>query len=215
MPTPSSGLLLFVLDGQGIPSSTSLQTIQTAALDATSPLGSSILLACHQALVQDLDSLTSDERIVTGLGSANVASPETLLELPRYYPHDAIVANIHLYLIQVLRYLACNRDATAPSVQCTCMLGFSSGMLAASVIACAKDIPTFVSYAVGAFRLGFWLGLRVQQHMYEASTGLAHDNLAWSLVSFGSTRTEIQDAIGSYERENVSFVSSVRRRCSY
>ncbi|KAI0685572.1 beta-ketoacyl synthase [Cytidiella melzeri] len=193
-----------VLDGQGIPSTTSSQTIHTALHDAQSPLANSIMRACHQMLLRDFGSMSSEEQENSGLTVTDFATPNALLELALRYQSNAIVANIHLYLVQLLRYLAHANDTLGAEEDCTSVsdiYGFSSGMLAATVIACAKDIPSLISHAISVFRFAFWLGVRSEQHARTATNGIvaeASPAATWSLVVFGSTRGEIQQAIDRY-----------------
>lgn len=199
-----------VLDGQGIPSITSPQTIQTALQDAQLPLSNSILLGCHQALLQDVSSLSSKDKASCGFGAGDIVFPAAILELPLRYPTNAVVANIHLCLVQLLRYLAiCNNGSNPVHDKASGheVLGFSSGTLAATVIACAKDIPSCVAHAVSAFRLAFWLGLRSEQYAHTLSSGALKDypsDATWSLVIFGTTREEIQQAIEQHIVAHVS-----------
>lgn len=200
----------FVLDGQGIPASTSPQTIQIALQDATVPLGHAVLLACHQAFLQDYRSLTPEEQADSGLTIDDCPSPESLLELPQCILYNAIVGNIHLYLIQLLRYIA-NIDASTlgemhPSIGELGVLGFSTGMIASTVIACADNIPRFISHATEAFRLAFFMGLRAQQYLARAIPDIQLSDPAaqsWTLVTFGSSRAEIQGAVEKFNAEKV------------
>lgn len=202
-------VLSFVLDGQGIPSTVSSQTIRTALKDAQGPIANSVLIACHQALLRDFSSLSAGDQIDSGIIAPDLAAPTSLLELPLRYPTNAIVANVQLYLVQLLRYLTYAGDGfTSPEGEHTDseIYGFSSGMLAATVIACSRDIPSFITHAVSICRLAFWLGLRSQQH----ANNLLRESLAessctstWNLVIFGSTRAEVQVAINSYNNAHV------------
>ncbi|KAI0343639.1 ketoacyl-synt-domain-containing protein [Trametopsis cervina] len=195
----------FVLDGQGIQSSASLQTISTAIEDAQAPLANSVLHACHQSLLRDFNSLSSQERVESGLTLADISTPLSLLELPLRAPTNAIAANIQLYLVQLLRFLASLPSDHWQTAQDTAhesdILGFSSGLLAATVIACARDIPSCITHAVSAFRVGFWLGLRAQQHASKALVGNVTPGASeatWCLVVFGATRGEISLAIDGF-----------------
>lgn len=165
------------------------------------------MLACHAAFVADFSALTIQEQHDTGLSLDDVPRPESLLELPQRFPHNALVANVHLYLIQLLRHIACTDPGASLSISTEAgILGFSTGMIAATVIACADTIPVFISHATEAFRLAFWLGLRAQQY---AASALPEINLpdaasaSWTLVTFGSTRDEVQQAVNRFNAENV------------
>ena len=199
----------FVLDGQGIPTTTSPQTIQTALHDAQSPLGRALLLSCYEAFLADYGSLSPEEQLESGLTLEDCSRPESLVELPLHTTFNAIVGNVHLYLIQILRYIA-NLDSgvSFETSGIVGVLGFSTGMIAATVIACADAIPSFIAHATEAFRLGFWIGLRAQQYVNRA---LPHIELpepqsaSWTLVIFGCTRAEVQEAVDKFNEEKVRF----------
>ena len=125
-------------------------------------------------------------------------------------PHNAPAANVHLSLVQLLRYAACTDFAAPPAVSPEAgVLGFSTGMFAAAVIACADTIPRFIAHATEACRLAFWLGLRAQQHARRAVPDVQMpepERQSWTLVTFGSSRAEVQDAVNRYNAEKVRCV---------
>ncbi|EKM53832.1 uncharacterized protein PHACADRAFT_198250 [Phanerochaete carnosa HHB-10118-sp] len=197
-----------VLDGQGSPNASSSQTIQTAVRDAQTPIGTAVLLSCHQALIQDYGSLSSQEKLDSGLSPDDFPRPESIFDLSSRFPHNAVVANVHLYLIQLLRYIAAtgSHDPSAPRAMSKglCIIGFSTGMVTASIIACADTIPVLISYATQGFRLAFWIGLRAQQYAQSALSAVQiadAPSASWTLVAFGSTRAEIQRAVDNYNAE--------------
>ena len=200
---------VFVLDGQGIAASNSPQTLQIAQRDSCTPVGSTVLLACYQALRRDLDTLRSDEQQVTGIAVTEEWNPAFLLKLASLYPGNAIVENTHLVLLQLLRWAANTPLMVASDISehtdSSSFVGFSSGILAATAIACARDIPTFVQHAVSIFRLSFWIGLRAQQYSSQAVAGLPIGDVSatWNLVTFGSTRSEIEEALTAFNMEQV------------
>lgn len=197
----------FVLDGQGIPASTNQQTINTAQEDARTPLGAAVLLSCYQAFVKDLATLTPEEQHSAGLTLADVPVPDALLALPQLAAHNAVVGNVHLYLVQVLRYAARVAGAAFPRAHPALgVLGFSTGMLAAAVIACADTVPNFVRHATEAFRLAFWLGLRAQQYAARALPAVPLPDApaqAWTLITFGASRAEVEDAVAKFNADKV------------
>jgi hypothetical protein len=207
----------FVLDGQGIPITTSLQTTKIALRDAQAPLGRAILLSCYQAFIADYGSLSQQEQLDSGLTLEDCPRPESLLELPRRTPHNAIVGNVHLYLVQILRYVAqfdtCVALETSADVG---ILGFSTGMLAATVIACASTIPNFIAHSTEAFRLAFWTGLRAQQYANRAHPYIESSDpksASWTLVIVGPTRSEIQEVVDQYNEEKVGSESDNKVAC--
>ena len=197
----------FVLDGQGNPVSTSPQTIHIAKQDAHTPLGMAVLLSCYQAFIQDFNSLSPVEREESGIAVEACPNPDALLDLPQHVPHNAIVGNIHLYLVQILRYIASIDGSLNRSIHPTFgVLGFSTGMVAASVIACADSIPQLVAHATEAFRLAFWIGVRAQQYARSALRDALipePEGPSWTLVMFGASRGEVQGAVDRFNAEQV------------
>jgi hypothetical protein len=207
----------FVLDGQGIPASTSPQTIQTALRDAQTPLGHTIILSCYQAFVADYESMSSAEQVDSGLALEDCLRPESLVELPQRISHNAIIGNAHLYLIQILRYVA-NMDFGGASYGISedfGVLGFSTGMIAATVIACSVTIPDLITHATEAFRLAFWMGLRAQQYANRMLPYIELENprsASWTLITFGSTRAEIQEATNRHNEQTVGYADFKKLR---
>ncbi|GBE80926.1 Orsellinic acid synthase [Sparassis crispa] len=200
----------FLFDGQGTPASFAPQTIATALRDAELPLGSALLLACHQAFLHEFQSLSPDEQSVSGLDIPRFSSPRALLHISLDLRSNAIVANTHLFLVQVLRYLAAagvsSPGSSGFSTEASNFIGFSSGMFAATVVAASQDIPSFLVNAVETFRLAFWLGLRSQQ--FASSTlslqPSSDASAPWSFVFFGAPRDEVQRAVDSYNQNQPS-----------
>ena len=199
-----------VLDGLGIPCSTASETMQASLADAKSPLGATLLLACHQALVQELSALDANDVAASGFDTDAIPTPESLLELPESHPRNSIVANIHLYLVQLLCYLRhTSFDTSIPRTESANEIGilaFSTGMFAAVVIASSVTVPDFLTHAVEVFRAVFWLGLRVQKSATRATGAAAQSGSllsSWSLVIFGAQRSEVQQAVDRYNADRV------------
>ena len=200
-----------VLDGLGIPCSTASETIQTSLADANSPLGATLLLACHQALFQELSTLDTNDIAANGFDTDAIPTPTSLLELPKSYPHNSVVANIHLYLVQLLCYLHHTSFDTSTPALTECaddigILAFSTGMFAAVVIASSETVTDFLTHAVEVLRAVFWLGLRVQNSAARATGAAAQSGSSlssWSLVIFGAQRSEVQEAVDRYNADYV------------
>ncbi|THH15897.1 hypothetical protein EUX98_g9388, partial [Antrodiella citrinella] len=133
---------LLVLDGQGTTAASSPQIITLALHDAQSPLGSVILAACYQAFVQEYNSISAKEQATTGFQLSVVHDPTTFLSHSLAARPNAVSANLSLYLTQLLRYIA-HLNPISFSLSDSCrehaLLGFSTGMFAASVIASADS----------------------------------------------------------------------------
>ncbi|CCM00101.1 uncharacterized protein FIBRA_02128 [Fibroporia radiculosa] len=166
-----------VFDSQGPPTipGHSPQTIQTAIRDSRLPLGHVLLTACHQALVCDLTSVSQEEQTRFGLNLKNLGTPLDLLHLHPALRENVAMENVHLLLIQLLRFVA---NVEFPELLCEGrasgfrnvhgLLGSSTGLLAAVVVSTSKDIPAFIATSVEAFRLAFWLGFSTQCFIHSS-----------------------------------------------
>lgn len=205
---------IFVLDGLGTSAAFTSQTVQVALRDAQSPLGHVVLLSCHAALLQEFSSLSADEMKDTGVDIQCLKDPLAVLDVPPSLRTNTLVAIVNLYLTQILRFLAHTEAGHLDARTCGYdnqyeVLGFSTGLLAAAVITTSTDIPTLIFRAVEALRLGFWLGFHSQRFTSAAIKDLSasSDSSPWSLLTFGSSREEMREAIDRYNAEHVSQVA--------
>jgi hypothetical protein len=74
------------------------------------------------------------------------------------------------------------------------VLGFSSGVLSACVVAASQSTLAYISNAIEAFRLSFWIGVRTLGYQRNAlrDGGIG---LPWSVVLLGVDREEAEDAV--------------------
>ncbi|KAI0919364.1 Type I Iterative Polyketide synthase (PKS) [Taiwanofungus camphoratus] len=203
----------FLFDGQGTPASFSALTTKHALRDVNLPVGNALVLACHAAFLHEFDSLSTDDRVSSGIDPHEFSAPFSLLDVSPHFQTNAIIANINLYLVQLLRFLAnvepSNLGLSDPGKDSTVspeLLGFSAGVFAATVIAASSDIPSFILNAVETFRLAFWLGFRCQTFAVSSLSAQGMNDLSapWSLVLFGSTYAEIQEAVDHYNIKHAS-----------
>ncbi|KAG6866326.1 Type I Iterative PKS [Blastosporella zonata] len=214
----SPALHLPIFAGQGTSAATSSQTRQTALSDASSSSGSLLLSACYDAFHQELSCLSVDDFSALRIDIADFSTPSDLLSSPRgLYLHNPVVSGSTLFLIQTLRYLA--------FVEATCIstssltpfsdvlkanvehnlgvLGFSSGILPACVVATSFSTFGYITKAVEAYRLALWIGIR--SHLYRVETLKAasldlYTDLPWSLVFIGIGRDEAEEAIAAFSK---------------
>ncbi|KAH8088988.1 ketoacyl-synt-domain-containing protein [Cristinia sonorae] len=194
---------IVVLDGQGSPAASAPHTLALALEDAHSPLGAAVLLTCYQSLCQEYYSLSPEHQPLAGFDPSSSSQPTSFLTHILTARPNAVTSNLAVYLAQLLRYVA-QLDLSSQDLvpKDHAFLGFSTGMFAASVIAAAQSIPILLSSAVEGSRLAFWLGLRAQQF---AETSLSATTIPssspWSLVVFGSSRSDIQQAVDQFNRD--------------
>ncbi|KAG5644334.1 Type I Iterative PKS [Asterophora parasitica] len=211
-------LHLPVFAGQGTTAAAAPQTRQRAILDASSRSGSILLSACHEAFHRELSSLSAPETLHVAVDIADFSKPEDLLSWPEgRYLQNPVISGSTLFLLQTLRYLSfieetgISSDSLTPfsdvlkknSEHGLGVLGFSSGILPACVVATSTSTFSYISTAVEAYRLALWVGIRSQ--LYRRDTlkcgSLNLDTkLPWSLVFIGMSRMEAEVAISSFSK---------------
>ena len=149
-----------------------ISACEQALRDATLPSGSLLLSSCFDAFCTELSALSSTEVQQYGIDKAHFKTPKDILSgLPGRYENNPIVSGTKLCLLQCLRYLAHIESSGTSSSQFAdalqsnaChnlgVLGFSSGILPACVVAASGSVLTYISYSVEAFKLALWVGVR-------------------------------------------------------
>nr|APH07628.1 PKS2 [Agaricomycetes sp.] len=202
--------------GQGSYAMDSQETRSYALEDAIAPAGSILLSACHSVFLADLSSVSSIERASINLHPSDFTTPQSLVSLhsKEHYQANPIVSGMALFLIQTLRYLA-HVEASSSSHSSDFIsllqknqkhslgvLGFSSGLLPATVVATSSDTLEYINNAVQAFRVAFWIGLRTQLYNQTASDGFfvvhGESPLPWSLVFVGLGKEAANNAISQF-----------------
>ncbi|KAH9952215.1 putative polyketide synthase [Amylocystis lapponica] len=200
---------VFILDGQGTPSAFSPRTTAIALQDINLPLPFSVLLACHSAFLHEVRSLPVERQRSLEIDIQKFQEPHSLLDVDPSLRGNAVVANVNLYLTQLIRYLAnvnpsfldCSDGKTTGDIPFE-VVGVSTGLLAATIIATIRDIPSLFVHAVEILRLAFWLGIRTQEFAHSISASCAGDILPWVLVLLGSDREQVQVALDRYNTAN-------------
>jgi hypothetical protein len=174
----STHLNIPIFAGQGTVAANHFSTHNQALKDASSSAGSVLLSTCHDIFHAELASLSSDDFERIDIDKADFLNREALLDIrTERYLYNALISGTSLCLIQSLRYLAivetfavtnssvnpfvdflkCNADHNVG------ILGFSSGILPSCIAGTSSSTIAYISHAVEAYRLAFWIGLRVQQ----------------------------------------------------
>ncbi|KAG5652522.1 Type I Iterative PKS, partial [Sphagnurus paluster] len=219
MATPSpTPLHLPVFAGQGTTVVTAPQTRQTALLDASSHSGSILLAACHEAFHHELSSLPAPELFHVDIDLEDFEDPQKLLFLSKErYLHNAIISGSTLFLQQSLRYLAFVEALGNSTHSLTPfsdvlrqnsdyglgVLGFSSGILPACVVATSFSTFSYISKAIEAYRLALWVGIRSQLYRREVLQSGSLDletSLPWSLVFHGMGQSDAEESISNFNQ---------------
>lgn len=196
----SEAVLLFA--GQGSRTTFSAATA-TTLLNRVSrhPIASLILERCHEGFVQDLSTLTCDERaIVTEEDAKSLTTPEDMVKPSTALAKNPAIQAITFYLHQILEYVLYVQNEEDGKLYRTVSeaAGFCSGILPALVVSVDAAIgsPKFLEYAVGAFRLAFWIAIR-SALFSKAIAGTTWGDLPWSLVVAGLTRETLETSLTS------------------
>ncbi|KAL1669600.1 hypothetical protein GGF50DRAFT_110300 [Schizophyllum commune] len=182
---------LIILGGQGVASANSPSLHQRAQGVARTSTGRLLLTACHDAFIEELLSTFTWD--TPNIHANAFPTADALLAIPTGNDvHNTILSMTRTCLIQsllLLEWLESSKHRTIDSP--TVILPFSSGILAAYALSAARNIPSFITYAVDAFKIAFWIGYRV--HLYRQAFLISHNvapSLPWSLVVAGLTIAE-------------------------
>ncbi|KAL0948282.1 hypothetical protein HGRIS_010876 [Hohenbuehelia grisea] len=204
-----------VFAGQGTTAANSPKTRGQAQRDAATPNGSLLLAACFEAFHQEISSLSEEELAQTDIDIADFKTHESFLAVPsERYQSNPIITGTTLFLIQSLRYIAfiealgVSTDSLTPFSDVLKrnlehglgVLGFSSGILPACVVGTSFSAITFLTHAVEAYRLAFWIGVRTQS--YRSANVGEGASLPWSLVFMGLGKKTAEEAIANFRKEN-------------
>ncbi|KAJ3839646.1 putative polyketide synthase [Lentinula raphanica] len=213
-PSTRPQLLVPIFAGQGSTQTTISSYIDSIVRRSQHGLCATLLTVCHEAFLDELDSLSPLELAQIGVDPHDFRSPETLLTMwLSRFPHNAVMSSSTLILMQLLQYLSfvehlgAENGSLRPfadliggqSMSQVGILGFSSGILSACAVASSDSVKSFLSYALEAYRLAFWIGTRCQ--LYRFATSYADSNLPWSVVFLGISAEVAQEAISNFNTQ--------------
>lgn len=204
-----------VFSGQGTDAVNSARTREQGIHDATTSSGAVLITACFDVFREELTKLSSLELLHSEILLDEFHTGQDLLAATSSrHIRNPIISGTRLFLLQILRYLAhiecsgsiATRFADALQLGKSAslgILGFSSGVLAASVVASSQSTLSYISNSTEAFRLAFWVGLRMQEYRqnFLRSADPAADELPWSVVLLGIDQTTVEAAIAEFESQ--------------
>jgi len=203
-----------LFSGQGSTATALALTRQQALRDIRSPHGHLLLTSCHEAFYAEVSKLSEHELSESCISLIDFQEASSLLSFSSFYEHNPIISGISLFLVQALRYLAYLSTTEASDLSSAEILrnanhhfgviGFSSGTITACVVGASGSVLTFISNAVEAFRLAFWIGMRsMQERTQELRSALMFPDtqLPWSIVCVGSTKPDVLCFISDFEIE--------------
>ena len=217
--TSSTTLNIPVFAGQGTQAAKSIATRHQAHNDASTVLGSLLLKACYEAFTKEISSLSPSELAGIKIDPTDFPNPESLLDLPaERYDDNSVISGTTLFLFQSLRYLAYVESIATTTGSLTPftdilktnidqqvgIVGFSSGILAACLVASSQTALAYLTYAVEVYRLAFWIGVRSQQYRVNALESsyipLKWHTEPWSQVVIGLDIAAVSDYISKYHQ---------------
>jgi hypothetical protein len=204
--TSTSTILLPIFGGQTLnfsPESNSERFAQYTSF----PSGAVLLDACYDAFHTELRTLLSDVEEQVAICTNDFQEKASILSpIHEKYLFNPVVSGTTLLLHQTLQYLyfAENFDygvKERPLEAILCLniqhkvgvIGSSLGLLTAAVVAASRTKLGFIKHAVEAYRLAFWVGVRVQLHRRSKHTN------PWRLT-ITSNKSDVEQAALAFNK---------------
>jgi hypothetical protein len=204
----TSTTVLPIFGGQGVLSFDPQGTSKRLGLYTSFPSGAVLFAACYDALHTELRSLSSDLTEKVGICASDFKEKASILSpIHEQYLLNPIVSGTTLLLQQALQYLffveksdSETKDRSLEEIfhlnsqRKVGVLGFSSGILAAAVVAASRTKLDFIKHAVEAYRLAFWIGVRVQLFLHS-STQLTQNSNSWALAIVSNNKSDVEQSV--------------------
>lgn len=183
-----------------------------ACTDAkSSSLTQEFLQRCYRAFREETTILYHDDPTLCSSLLAQWDKAEDLLYPCSSTNNSPIIEGTKLYLFQVLRYLAnlCSSSLTINEAlrRSSQTIGFCSGILPAVVVAASETDNDFLTNAVEAYRLAFWIGYRVSLYAKNL-VGESWMDQPWALAVFGRGRSSIISDIEQFNEQVHNHISA-------
>lgn len=210
-----SSALVPIFGGQGM---MSLKDSEKILSLATSPSGAVLLDACYTAFHDELLSLTPEELRNIDICASDFKNMDSILFPDSQKYHDnPTLSGATLILLQNLAYLVYAESPCVKGAQLSFehalrshtsgrvgVLGFSSGIISACVVATSPSVPSFISNALQAYRLALWIGIRSQIHRKHLLDSSIPERLGeacpWSLMLRGLNKHQAQQFISCFNQ---------------
>ena len=198
------GIKVVIFGGQGTPNLFSEEVASTTLYESSCSSSAAILLSrCHAAFLEEFTSLGDiQDEVFPGIVVTTFSNPRNLLSPPKHLWDDPILQGTVICLQQLIKYLfsAHSGGKIFGNSDVWETAGFSSGVLAATVVAASKTSQEFIDYGVQAVRLAFWTALRSKLYCKQI-LGIRWKQYPWSLVVLGLSQQEIQERLKSFHAQ--------------
>ncbi|KAF2836624.1 conidial yellow pigment biosynthesis polyketide synthase [Patellaria atrata CBS 101060] len=161
-----------------------------------------ILSACFDAFVLEIQSLQDDEKLLLGEDIFSAFTTPLSLAIPsKSFSSNPIIQNTALYIQQMLEYLRYNSTQHEQNRTIDEVSGLCSGLIPAVMVAASPALldGKLHGWAVEGFRLVFWIGIRVAQNSRTQGHNNPND-LPWSLVVSGLGLEEMNEVLKRYNQ---------------
>ncbi|KAG9308914.1 putative polyketide synthase [Chiua virens] len=205
-----NNIVIPMFAGQGTTRTSLEQAAYQAIRDAGSPTGSLLLSSCLDVFLAELAALTPAELDQSGICPSDFDHPCRLLVPYDKYLKNHIISGTFLFLAQVLRYQSYAQDTSRSLLDLLRLniihdvgvLGLSSGIFPACVVATSYNPLSYITTAVETFRLVFWIALRVLQFTRKLLEKKPVDpSLPWSVSCVGLTKVDVEQHITQFEQK--------------
>ncbi|KAF5317486.1 hypothetical protein D9619_013156 [Psilocybe cf. subviscida] len=213
----SCPIILPVFGGQGLATSDPTSNCSTG-LSTTPSSGTLLLESCHAALLEEIACLDAEDQNYLHICTQDFNDRNSVLlgSFKTSQCDNPILSGTILLLDQALRFLAYidsvsnTRTSSKPildALKCSPnnsmgIIGFSSGILTACVVASSPSVPSFIVNCVEAYRLALWIGIRSK--LLHPSSFSSHSSgtifRSWSLVLIGMNKSDALCAIEVYHK---------------
>ncbi|KAI1458115.1 beta-ketoacyl synthase [Annulohypoxylon moriforme] len=185
-----------VFAGLGSETLFSRKSLDTAIQDSSLPESRIILRACHAAFrTQIAKAVEQGHLSPESVDLEDFDQPESLIQPPLKYHHNAVIQHAAIYLIQIFRFL---RHSTGlHDVQG--VAGFCAGLLPAAVVATSRNVIEFMQRAQDFFHVTLWLGINSESYRHTEISQGGSPGLPWSMVVHNITDEIITELISNTE----------------
>ncbi|KIY69501.1 ketoacyl-synt-domain-containing protein [Cylindrobasidium torrendii FP15055 ss-10] len=203
----TSMLNIPLFTGQGSAPEKFAAACEIALDDATRPEGSYFLAACHDAFHAELKTLPPG---AVSIDLHDFGTKDKLVIPGDRYLFNAVTSGSSLFIIQILRYMVfvdslgsrtANNDVLGTNAHHGVgVLGFSSGILPATVVSSSSSRAEFMKHAIEVYRLVLWIGIRAQQYRQDAMKGsFIEPSATWSVMLQGRSVDDIELSVHDFK----------------
>ena len=190
-----------VFAGLGSPALFSKATQDTALADASTPEAQALLNACHKIFLGELSPISQNSNTSLDIDVKDFQNPQSLLIPPSKYHRNAVIQNVTLCLVQMLRFIGYrSRSSELGDRTVSGVAGICSGLLVSMAVAACDDTVTFLAYGQRSFHLALLIGRRIEEHVIRVLRSSGCDsNLPWSIIVDGITLEQAEKHISKYQ----------------